>query len=366
MALRCRARYHHLGGQHRAAIPLLEQALALSERFGDAADVAAVHGWLAGAYQHMADYARSNAWARRMIELDERRATPLAGALGWEFLAENAGGAGKWREALAAASRDRELGERVHDGARLAWAEYVLGWAYHGMGELAAAEQALEHCAHWAARVGDRRVAHLGAAIGVLVATDRGDERAAVNLASADSTGLLWLRLEARRAVAYQELWGGDPARVLALAAECRELLAGTDAQQTNLLLGPVHAEALVWLGEMGEANEVLARTRELARQAEAPFAEHACVRVRGLLRAQSGDMDGAAEDFDAAVAGLEELGARLELARALAGRAALRERRGVDGAGDDRRRVAEILVHAGAERLLSRWREWPPPGYAV
>ncbi|HXT22046.1 MAG TPA: protein kinase, partial [Thermoanaerobaculia bacterium] len=39
VALRSRARYHHLAGQHRAAIPLLEQALALSERFGDVADV---------------------------------------------------------------------------------------------------------------------------------------------------------------------------------------------------------------------------------------------------------------------------------------------------------------------------------------
>ncbi len=370
VALRSRARYHHLAGQHRAAIPLLEQALELSEKFGDVSEVAAVFAWLAGAYQHMAEYAKSDAWARRIVELDERRATPLAGALGWEFLAENAAGAGRLREAIEAATRDYQLGERVHDGGRLAWASYALGWAYHSAGDLAAATEALERSALWAARTGDRRVARLGAAVGVLVATDRGDadaaDRAAASVASADETGLLWLRLEARRAAAYRELWRGDAAKVPPLAAECRELLAGTDAQQTNLLLGPLHAEALVWLGRAAEAGEVLAFTEELARWSEAPLGEHACRRVRGLTRALGGDRDGAREDVDSAVAGLHAIGARLELARALAVRAALADGR-VDGSGHgDRRRVAELLVEAGAESLLARWREQPPPGYAA
>jgi tetratricopeptide (TPR) repeat protein len=370
VALRSRARYHHLAGQHRAAIPLLEQALALSEQFGDVADVAAVLAWLAGAYQHMAEYGKSNAWARRIIEIDERRSTPLAGALGWEFLAENAAGAGRIREAIEFARRDRELGERVHDGSRLAWADYTLGWTYHSAGDLAAAAEALERSASWAARTGDRRAARLCEATSVLVATDRGDDdaaqRAAACLENADETGLLWLRLEARRATAYRELWWGDPAKTVAIAEECRALLAGTDAQQTNLFLGPIHAEALVWLGRSAEAGEVLARTAELARRAEAPLGELACRRVRGLLRALGGDADGAVDDLDAAVAGLEALGARLELARALAARAALRDGR-ADGSGRaDRERVADLLVEAGAETLLRQWREQPPPGYAA
>ncbi|HET9767941.1 MAG TPA: protein kinase, partial [Thermoanaerobaculia bacterium] len=290
VALRSRARFHHLAGQHRAAIPLLEQALELSERFGDVADVVAVLAWLAGAYQHLAEYGRSNAWARRIIDIDERRSTPLAGALGWEFLAENAAGAGRIREAIEFAHRDRELGERVHDGSRLAWADYTLGWTYHSAGDLAAATAALESSASWAARTGDRRAARLCESTSVLVATDRGDEdcaqRAATCLENADATGLLWLRLEARRAAAYSELWRGDPARTVAIAEECRALLAGTDAQQTNLFLGPVHAEALVRLGRHAEAGELLARTAELARRAEAPLAELACRRVRGLSRA--------------------------------------------------------------------------------
>ncbi|HET9768078.1 MAG TPA: hypothetical protein VFS60_14585, partial [Thermoanaerobaculia bacterium] len=82
--------------------------------------------------------------------------------------------------------------------------------------------------------------------------------------------------------------------------------------------------------------------------------------------RAIGSDADGAVDDLDAAVAGLGALGARLELARALAARAALRDSRG-DGSGlGDRQRVAELLVEAGAESLLNRWREHPPPGYAA
>ena len=232
VALRSRARYHHLAGQHRAAIPLLEQALALSERSGDAADVATVLAWLSGAYQHLADYGQSNAWARRIVEIDEQRTTPLAGALGWEFLAENAAGAGRLREAIDAAQRDYSLGERVHDGSRLAWASYALAWAYHSMGELAAATEALERCALWAARDGDPRVARLGEAMAVLVATDRGDEdaaaRAAASLSARTRPGCSGCgsKRAARRRIAS---CGWATGEVLPLAAECRELLAGTD-----------------------------------------------------------------------------------------------------------------------------------------
>lgn len=67
---------------------------------------------------------------------------------------------------------------------------------------------------------------------------------AAACLENADETGLFWLRLEARRAAAYRELWWGGAAKTVHFAEECRALLAGTDAQQTSLLLGPVHAEA--------------------------------------------------------------------------------------------------------------------------
>jgi hypothetical protein len=76
------------------------------------------------------------------------------------------------------------------------------------------------------------------------------------------------------------------------------------------------------------------------------------------------GDRDGAAADLDGAVTGLDETGARLELARALAARAALREARAPGGGRDDRQRLAALLAEAGAEKLLRRWREQPPPAY--
>ncbi len=357
-ALRSLARYQHLDGRHRHAIELLEETLALTEPTGTVPELVATFAWLAGAHQHLAELRRSNEWARRIVTLAEQRQVPAAAALGWEFLAENAVSAGRFRDAVGLAQRDREIGERTHAWTHIAWAEYALTAAYHGLGDLAAASAAAGRNAARAAQIGDRRVARLCDVIAAMVATDAGDPRAAelaaATLAAADASGLVGLSLEGRRAVAHHELWAGDPARVPALAGEVETLLAGRDARLTSLHLGPLHAEALVRLGRSEEALAVLAGALDLAAIAEAPFAHHCCLRVRALARAARGELDAAAGDLDAAVAGFEEIAAGTELARALAARATVRQRQGADGSADRERAVA-ILSAAGAAGALAR-----------
>ncbi len=78
-ALRSRARYEHLAGNHRKAIELLLESLALSEAHADVHDLVHTYAWLCGAYQHLADFPSSNGWARRIIALAEERANADGG-----------------------------------------------------------------------------------------------------------------------------------------------------------------------------------------------------------------------------------------------------------------------------------------------
>jgi tetratricopeptide (TPR) repeat protein len=330
-ALRSQARYHHLQGRHRQAIGLLEEALALAQRDGDTTDLAGIYAWLAGAYQHLAEFRESDVWAQRIIQLAEERGTPAAtslGWLGWEFLSENAVGAGRYADAIAWATKNREGGEKIHSLARLAWAEYVLTWAYHATGELDAAAAAFHRCEAHAEQIGDLRAAKLATAIAVMNATDLGDpgagELAAATIASADATGLLGLRLEARRGGSYHALWTGDPERAVVLAEEFRTLVLQSDACMYRLHVGATHGEALLRLGRPDEALAILEETLAIAERAEALGPRFSCLRVRALVRAARGDLDGARDDLARAIAGLEELGAKLELARALQARAGL------------------------------------------
>jgi tetratricopeptide (TPR) repeat protein len=362
-ALRSRARYEHLAGGHRKAIELLVESLALSEPHGEVDDLVHTYAWLCGAYQHLADYGNSDGWAYRIIALAQERGTPAAASLGWEFLSENANGHGRFREAIEFARRNGELGARVHDLSRVAWAEYATCWAHHALGELAAARAALERSLAAAERTGDVRVRRLCDSYEVMLASDFGEaataELATHALAAADATGQLWPRLEARRGAAYHELAVDNPTRVVELAEQCIAMIAGTDSVLSLLHLGPTHAEALVRLGRGEEARVVLARTEQIAAVGDGRFASVSCRFVRGLLLAREADLGEAAVAMDEAIAGFAAMGCRLVLARALWARGALRSRRGEAGS-DDHQRAAELLLAAGAEQHLSRLRANP------
>ncbi len=208
------------------------------------------------------------------------------------------------------------------------------------------------------------RIARLCEAYAVKIASDLGEPEAAEleahALAAADATGQLWPRLEARRGAAYHELAVDNPSRVVELAEQCEAMIAGTDSVLSLLHLGPMHAEALVRLGRGDDARAVLARTEAIAAVGDGRFGRVSCQLVRGLLLAREGDLDGAAAAVEEAIAGFEAMGCNLVLARALWVRAALRESRGEDGAGD-RERAAELLLAAGAEPVLARLRDQPP-----
>ena len=121
-------RFHHLGGRHRAAIDLFQRAVELLVPRVECApdDEAATalvtaYAFLAGAYQHLGLMDEGDRWARRTVEFGVTHKRPAAEAMGYEFLAENACNAGRWTDAIAYATTERAIAQRIHSRERQAW-----------------------------------------------------------------------------------------------------------------------------------------------------------------------------------------------------------------------------------------------------
>jgi len=282
-------RYHHLRGEHRRALEFLEQARVRGEAARDPRLLGDVYAFLAGAYQHLTDYPAGNVWARKAIELGERVSDEFISAQGHEFLAEHANLQGRWREALEHAAIDRRSGEKIQSRDRIVWSGFCQGWALHGLRQLDEAERTLRETLELAERMDETRVEILARAELVHVLVSRGEldsarALAALVLERADALGLLWGRLEARRALAAIASAEGDWAAVLARVEEGAALYAGTDSRGNQLLIGPLHATALARLGRHAEAEARVAELLAQATSADAPHYVAQALRIRAEL----------------------------------------------------------------------------------
>ena len=105
-AMTVAGRFHHLAGRHRKAIELMEQAAALAAPAPDqtqigspqAAALIPTYAYLAGAHQHLGLFDDADRWARTVIAFGEKFGIPLAIAVGYEFLGEDAVSTGEWKE----------------------------------------------------------------------------------------------------------------------------------------------------------------------------------------------------------------------------------------------------------------------------
>src|SRR5437868_2099499 len=105
-ALAIEGRFHHLAGRHRAAIEHLERAASIaappaegSRVTGiDASVLTTIYAWLAGGHQPPGLFDDAVVLARRAIAVGTEHGVPVAEALGYEFLGENAGHTGADRK----------------------------------------------------------------------------------------------------------------------------------------------------------------------------------------------------------------------------------------------------------------------------
>ncbi len=359
--LASRGRYYHFHAQHRKAVELCERARQLAEPFDRPSTLNYVYGYLAGAYQHLTQYRQSQKWARRAIALGERKNFPLAVALGYEFLAEDAYGQGYWSEALDYAARDREIGEKIGALDRVAWAEMCRANALYGRGELQLALETSQAGLALAERIADGRVAVLLGSVLASIETDLGLEEAARAdaerwLKRSDELRQIVMQCLGRQVLAYYHFERGEWAQAAALYDQCAALYGPTDNRLAPLFLGPYPALARLSLGRVDEAAQLIADDLALAREAEAPHHVGCALRAQGQILAGQGLTAQAMAALDESVATLDPLGSRLELGRALYHRGLLRRTLGeAEAARNDSQRALELFEACGAVRDRER-----------
>ncbi|HYV04559.1 MAG TPA: hypothetical protein VFB82_08240, partial [Blastocatellia bacterium] len=105
------------------------------------------------------------------------------------------------------------------------------------------------------------------------------------SLAVAEKMGLLYLRTEAIRGLAYVHFKLGEFDEVIRLSERIIELTEGTDARNSKLWAGPVHIEALLALGRREEAITRLAAYAEMVSDCQSAHFSREVSRLEGLLR---------------------------------------------------------------------------------
>jgi len=148
-------------------------------------------------------------------------------------------------------------------------------------------------------------------------------------------SGVLYWALLGSQALGLAELVSGNPAAAHAILATITEAVTGREMVDPGWLAlrsVPDDIEALIRLGDLCAANELLVSVEERARHLDRAWALATAGRCRALLLSARGDHDAAAESLRQAFAAHARLEMPLELARThlIAGDVARRARRKV------------------------------------
>lgn len=298
-ALSIEGRFHHLAGRHGKAVELIEKAVALAAPTAEgtapiprlqAPLFTTIYAYLAGAYQHLGRYEDSTRWAICSRDFGSRRQVPIAEALGYEFLGENAIHRGEWEKGLEYAASERELTTRVHSRERLVWTYLITGQCAMLLGDCERAVRELTSGITLAETVGDKRVAGLMGGIRAmsfagLGQLDQALESARETFEQAETLGLLFIRTEAHRHLAHVHFKLGQLEETVRLSERILELTADTDARVSRMWLGPLHIQALLDLGRRDEARQRVAEYVELISHCQSPHFTGEAARLGELVR---------------------------------------------------------------------------------
>jgi DNA-binding CsgD family transcriptional regulator len=181
-------------------------------------------------------------------------------------------------------------------------------------------------------------------------------------LRQAEPTGELWKTARFTALLAEVELLSGAPAAAHDRLKEQREWLGSIGygpAGYARANLWAMDIEALISLGRLDEAQELLP---ELSRRAEACRSEHLqaiALRSEGMLSAARGDLPTAIDAMDAAIAAHESRNRPLEHGRTLLEKGSLERRaKRKSAAKQTLEQALAILEPVGAEMWASRARD--------
>jgi DNA-binding CsgD family transcriptional regulator len=398
----------------RAADALLREAIAEAE--GDDELLAEAHYELAGILFRLRERLREAVDHAKAAASSARLGT-TAGAIGSRLLAEAALGD---PEAPSTLRRAMELDARFHPRRAITRPLFQVAFTWLWWDELERARTAFETLRVQALEIGDESSLAYVLVMGAQIACVRGDVQSAIEYADegyalTEQTGqatvggyLLALRAladaitgdldagreRAERALAIAARTNGRPAEHFARAAVgLLEQSAGRPAEVVRAL-GPLvdflraeqiaepgtarvlpdQVEALIALGELAAAEELLGWFEGNARRLDRTSALAAAARCRGLLAGARGDVDTAVAELQDAVALHERVPIPLEEARTrLAYGSALRRsrqkaaaREALEAARDGFEALGARAWAARAEAELGRVGGRPPSAGAL
>jgi hypothetical protein len=303
------------------------------------------------------------AWARGLralpiAELHERSAAASDAVIPLDRSTELIAGVRLgWRGEVAAARTQLAALLALADDRGEAWSYVALRLHLCEValraGEWAEAQRLLEEDEPWdpfVAPVLERCRALLAAGRGDAATAERWAEAA---IAGAERTGIAWDGLEARRARGIAALLDQRPEAALADLRGVWEAMEAAGIEELGAF--PVAAElveALVDLGEGGEALRIAGRLRALGERADHPWARASAQRCQALAAVAADDR--AAAELAGAAAEYERLGLGFDHARTLLSLGRTTRRRRKWGAARD-----------ALERAAAAFDELGSPGWA-
>jgi tetratricopeptide (TPR) repeat protein len=354
-------RYYHNRGQHRLAMEQLETARQIADPLEDVPTLIYVYTFLAGANQHLANFERSNEWARWEIELGSEAKYPFMEAVGYEYLAENQVFMGRWEEALKYAQRDQELGENNGLPERVRWAKMIRLWALQNMGQVELAIQEGLFSLDQAEASGDWRLAALAGAELARAYGNTNDFDTARRLAEAAVERALdldqaYMICVAQDALAYLHGLHGEWQQALESREVTVEAAEGSDNGLIPMINSPGLAEALLETGRADKATRRLDEGLAIARESNSPFPEARALRVLGRIHAHREEAESASKIFADAVKICEEWGSQLLMGRILLDWASLQAAQDSrQTAASTLKRSLDIFETAGAKYWVER-----------
>jgi tetratricopeptide (TPR) repeat protein len=101
---------------------------------------------------------------------------------------------------------------------------------------------------------------------------------------AAEDLGLLFMRTEARRGLAYVHYRRGEFDEAIRLYQQIVEMTEGREPKVSRLMMAPWHIRALVSAGRLDDALVQLSAFESLAAECQSPRAVNASIELRALL----------------------------------------------------------------------------------
>jgi DNA-binding CsgD family transcriptional regulator len=240
----------------------------------------------------------------------------------------------------------REQGDEASSCGVMAQVALIDAMTGHMAGALALASEALD----LAEQTGQETYVHVALHAKGQVCVRTGDLEGAREAGEAILDGLrdkpdLTLEIMARAVLGAAALAGDDPAEAARQLSRVDEIEVSLHEREPAATRHHAdHAEAIIALGDLDRAEELVERMERRAEAVPRPWICAVSARSRGLLCSARGDLDGALAGFKRALKAQESLEMPLELGRTLLALGRLHRRRKEKRLADERLREAMAI----------------------